>query len=82
MMEKKFLESVLGVLVERSQHGISAVRQMAARGLGNAVRRAPEEVRPAFPFSDCSHSLAGTCWRAARGFESLARLAKANGALS
>ncbi|XP_074936370.1 protein maestro-like [Phalacrocorax aristotelis] len=45
MMEKKFLESVLGVLVERSQHGISAVRQMAARGLGNAVRRAPEEVR-------------------------------------
>ncbi|KAM9585639.1 maestro heat-like repeat-containing protein family member 2B [Morphnus guianensis] len=44
VMEKKFLESVLGVLVEKSQHGIGAVRQMAVRGLGNAVRGAPKEV--------------------------------------
>ncbi|XP_052662542.1 maestro heat-like repeat-containing protein family member 2B [Harpia harpyja] len=43
VMEKKFLESVLGVSVEKSQHGIGAVRQMAVRGLGNAVRGAPKE---------------------------------------
>ncbi|XP_029891410.1 maestro heat-like repeat-containing protein family member 2B [Aquila chrysaetos chrysaetos] len=42
--EKKFLESVLGILLEKSQHRISAVRQMAVRGLGNAFRGAPKEV--------------------------------------
>ncbi|KAM6043620.1 maestro heat-like repeat-containing protein family member 2B [Theristicus caerulescens] len=43
--EKKFLKNVLGVLIEKSQHRISAVRQMAVRGLGNAVRRAPKQVQ-------------------------------------
>lgn len=56
VMEKKSLERVLGVLLEKSQHGIGAVRQMAVRGLGNAVRGAPKEVRPTFALSDCSPS--------------------------
>lgn len=44
-MEKKSLETVLGILVEKSQHGISAVQQMAVRGLGNAIMGAPKEVQ-------------------------------------
>uniref|UniRef100_A0A8B9M1K6 Maestro/Maestro-like HEAT-repeats domain-containing protein n=1 Tax=Accipiter nisus TaxID=211598 RepID=A0A8B9M1K6_9AVES len=44
-MEKKSLERVLGILVEKSQHGIGAVQQMVVRGLGNAIMGAPKEVQ-------------------------------------
>ncbi|XP_069657410.1 protein maestro-like [Haliaeetus albicilla] len=44
-MEKSSLERVLGILVEKSQHGIGAVRQMALRCLANAVTGAPKEVQ-------------------------------------
>ncbi|XP_074898097.1 maestro heat-like repeat-containing protein family member 2B [Buteo buteo] len=44
-MEKSSLERVLVILVEKSQHGTSAVRQMAVRCLANAVTGAPEEVQ-------------------------------------
>ncbi|XP_021268844.1 protein maestro-like [Numida meleagris] len=43
--ERKFLESVLDMLMEKAQHGINTVGQMAVRGLGNTFRRASEKVR-------------------------------------
>uniref|UniRef100_A0A8C6YSM4 Maestro/Maestro-like HEAT-repeats domain-containing protein n=1 Tax=Nothoprocta perdicaria TaxID=30464 RepID=A0A8C6YSM4_NOTPE len=46
--ERKFLRPLLEALVERSRDPISAVRQMAMRGLGNMATGAPTKVRPPF----------------------------------